>query len=479
MGNKLFFLAIVFLHFLCFNILKAQTENEVIQIGGSRVFTTGKLIEYRTDRIETLNNDQWLEALKTVEQKKQEYLLNGWVDPSKSHPLFSLPIQSNLISPDEGYYTITSYFDHDTLYPDQLKDYNCGNLTYDLESGYNHAGTDFFLWPYPWLKMANNEVEAIASAPGMVLLKQGGNFDLQCEENTDPWNGICILHEDGSTSWYIHLKKNSLTGVGVGQQIEQGAYLGVVGSSGSSLAPHLHFEVLDADLKKTDPFFGTCNDSVTESWWSAQLPYKEPRINKISTHAHLPVFPQCPQTEIPNESGVFYPGDSLYLVAFLSNFSTGDDLKVAIRKPDQSVFAEWNWTNPFDFYTASWVFFLMILDEDDYGIWNYEVVFNGLTLIKSFELKNPQGIEHSNNSGQIKIFPNPSNDFISIEIPTCIGDLPVVKIVNSLGQEFQHGLPFRNSAISFKYDISGLPPGLYMITVDAGKYSICRKVVRN
>ena len=478
MGNRVFFLTIVNLQILFINILQAQTENNEIQIGGSRIFTRGQLVEYKTDRIEISDKDQWSEALKIVEQKKQEYLLNGWIDPSKSHPLFGLPIRSNNLSPDEGYYTITSYFDHDSLYPDQLKDYKCGNLTYDLESGYNHAGTDFFLWPYPWLKMYNNEVEVIASAAGMILLKQGGNFDLHCEENSDPWNGICILHEDGSTSWYIHLKKNSLTSIGVGQQIEQGEYLGIVGSSGSSLAPHLHFEVLDSDLKKTDPFFGTCNDSVSESWWAEQLPYKNPGVNKISTHAHLPVFMPCPQLEVPYESGVFYPGDSVFLVAFLTNFSPGDDLKVVIRRPDQSVFTEWIWSYPYDFYTASWVFFLMFLNEDNYGVWNYEVVFNGQTLSKSFELKDPNGISDSFNSDQIKIFPNPSDDIINIDIPSGIGVFPKVKILNSLGQEFRLGEPHFNSVTSFQYDISGLPAGIYLIDFDFGKYTLYRKVVR-
>src|SRR5262249_22247490 len=45
----------------------------------------------------------------------------------------------------------TGYFvDHDARFPGFLQDYTCGERTYDLDTGYNHNGTDYYLWPYPW-----------------------------------------------------------------------------------------------------------------------------------------------------------------------------------------------------------------------------------------------------------------------------------------------------------------------------------------
>jgi len=70
--------------------------------------------------------------------------------------LFGLPIKSKDGFDDPGVYTISSHVDHDTAYSGHLRDYNCGELTYDTEDGYNHQGIDFLLWPFPWYKMDND-----------------------------------------------------------------------------------------------------------------------------------------------------------------------------------------------------------------------------------------------------------------------------------------------------------------------------------
>ncbi len=50
---------------------------------------------------------------------------------------------------------------------------------------------------------------------------------------------IMVEHVDGHSSLYAHLRA---TWVRVGQRVDQGAVLGVVGSTGGSTGPHLHFE---------------------------------------------------------------------------------------------------------------------------------------------------------------------------------------------------------------------------------------------
>jgi len=88
----------------------------------------------------------------------------------------------------------TGYFvDHDPRFPGFLQDYTCGARTYDLDTGYNHAGTDYYLWPYPWLMMDQEQVRIVAAAPGVIVEKIDGNFDRDCAIagnggfNT-PWN---------------------------------------------------------------------------------------------------------------------------------------------------------------------------------------------------------------------------------------------------------------------------------------------------
>ena len=55
-------------------------------------------------------------------------------------------------------------------------------------------------------------------------------------------NYVMIEHNDGTTTVYAHLAKNSIT-VMAGQTVSQGQVIGKMGHSGSSTGTHLHFEV--------------------------------------------------------------------------------------------------------------------------------------------------------------------------------------------------------------------------------------------
>jgi murein DD-endopeptidase MepM/ murein hydrolase activator NlpD len=56
-------------------------------------------------------------------------------------------------------------------------------------------------------------------------------------------NLVKIQHSNGDETWYAH---QSEIWVGVGQTINQGETLGLVGSTGLSTGPHLHFELHEA-----------------------------------------------------------------------------------------------------------------------------------------------------------------------------------------------------------------------------------------
>ena len=78
-------------------------------------------------------------------------------------------------------------------------------------------------------------------------------------------NLVAIRHEGGWVTRYLHLKKNSIP-VSVGDRVACGDRLGFVGSSGRSTFPHLHFAVLDAVGRVTDPYAGSVND-MKSLWW--------------------------------------------------------------------------------------------------------------------------------------------------------------------------------------------------------------------
>ena len=52
---------------------------------------------------------------------------------------------------------------------------------------------------------------------------------------------VVLDHGNGIESRYAHLKKVDVT---VGQRVEKGDVVGLVGNTGRSTGPHLHYEVL-------------------------------------------------------------------------------------------------------------------------------------------------------------------------------------------------------------------------------------------
>ncbi len=440
------------------------------------VFKKGNLIPVNFNRTTGCDHDaQIMPALKQVDQIRERFFKT--TSKSKFTPKFILPVKQAEGLSDPGFYSITAHFDHNAMYPDFLTDYNCGDLTYDTEDGYNHDGTDFFLWPYPWYKMNNDLVEIVAAASGTLVFKQDGYFDQQCEITNEPWNGVGVMHEDGSTSWYIHMKENSLTEKSVGDTIAAGEFLGIVGSSGNSLTPHLHFEVYNHEDIAIDPFMGPCNETITESWWFDQLPYKEAGINKISTNNTLPVFSECPGEEIQNESTVFFPGDTIWLLSYFRNVNTDDEVEVTIKDPDNNVSSSWSWNSPWTYYSASYLYFFIILENEKRGDWIYQVEYKGETYEHTFEFKEAQDI-NENKIINLSLHPNPVKDFISVAFENDDCRINQIKIFDCTGVEIRT-LDFSvESTRNITIDMRNFSTGIYIVQIESNKGTLGRKIVR-
>ena len=74
--------------------------------------------------------------------------------------------------------------------------------------------------------------------------------DLERDERAYGGNYVIIDHLNGEYSWFGHLKRGSAR-VRVDQTVAQGAVIGAVGASGSSLFPHVHDELRDGSGAKT------------------------------------------------------------------------------------------------------------------------------------------------------------------------------------------------------------------------------------
>ena len=131
-------------------------------------------------------------------------------------------------------------------------DYQGGKLSwpapgyYKISSGFgprwgtHHSGIDIIGTTSPI-----NGAAACAAASGTVILVKTGcghNFckTYNCGCNGGYGNYVILSHGNGMYTLYAHLAKPT---VSQGQSVTVGQQIGVIGSTGHSTGPHLHFEV--------------------------------------------------------------------------------------------------------------------------------------------------------------------------------------------------------------------------------------------
>lgn len=167
--------------------------------------------------------------------------------------------------------------DHDPAeYPDGLESAQCFNYDgrgfpwcYD-----RHDGSDYLLLD-GFETMDAGSTDIVAATDGVVVETDDGNYDrceatvegIDCDGYPMEANYVILEHEGGWRTLYWHMKMDSVA-VEVGQEVRCGERLGLVGSSGYSSMPHLHFELQDADGVTIDPYAG--EHSQEETWWTDQ-----------------------------------------------------------------------------------------------------------------------------------------------------------------------------------------------------------------
>lgn len=372
---------------------------------------------------------------------------------------------------DCSFYTITAYVDQNTN-AGAVSDFNCGARTYD-----GHRGTDISVTPFGFYKMDHDQVEVIAAAAGVILDKGDGNFDRNCAANNIPANYIIVEHSDGSRALYWHMKKNSVTTKAIGQPVVAGEYLGVVGSSGSSSGPHLHFEVWSGSTVATrvDPWSGTCNLLNANSWWASQKPYSEPAVIKVSAHTTDIVLPGCPETEIPNESTSFQlpfqgpglpPGAAKFYI-FMRNETAGMTANVSILKPDGSVFNTWT-HNSTGNYNSSWRSWTKNLPTIA-GTYTLQAIYNGITCSQTFTVIDAStGTETLPEETPARAVPNPNKGIFTLETGEEVQgwEWETIEIFNLTGSGIY--LSERPSATP-AIDISAQPAGIYFARLSSSR----------
>lgn len=134
------------------------------------------------------------------------------------------------------------------------RDMTCGPLTYD-----GHDGIDIRVAGRPEMEAG---VPVVAAAAGTVVARRDGLPDISFRDRPEEairgreaGNGVRLDHGDGWQTQYSHLRRGSVA-VELGEAVAAGQRLGLIGLSGKTEFPHLHFTVRHRGTV-IDPFTGT------------------------------------------------------------------------------------------------------------------------------------------------------------------------------------------------------------------------------
>lgn len=263
----------------------------------------------------------------------------------------------------------------------RLKEFTCGTRTYD-----GHRGVDYFLFPYWWLMMDKREMEIIAAAPGTIIDKDDGHFDRQCTTGSNRnANYVVIRQDDGVYAYYWHMKRGSVTGRPIGSRVAAGEYLGLVGSSGNSTGPHLHFEFRTTAGATVDPYAGRCGDKKTS--WRHQHEDAHTAILRVATHKRQPTpYPSsCGENSPAGYADRFKPGSTVWAAVYLRDQRPNTPLQLTILRPDGTTFFSWTYDPPSSVFPTAYYYYGFDLPTTNArGQWTVRAMLAGQTTEHTF-----------------------------------------------------------------------------------------------
>ncbi|MBC7802527.1 MAG: M23 family metallopeptidase [Candidatus Parcubacteria bacterium] len=219
------------------------------------------------------------------------------------------------------------------------RDYSCGTLTYN-----GHEGTDFALRD---LAAMREGMRVVAAAAGVVrgVRAQQALAHVESVKDRECGNGVRIDHGAGWYTLYCHLRRGSVT-VKPGERVSAGQPLALVGLSGLTEYPHLHFSVRKEGAV-VDPFrgedpAGRCGSGARPLWDTATLralPYAPGAIYNFG------VAPRLPETEGVRDGRYRtreLNRDAEAIVVWVEVFGTaaGDTLRLRVEAPGGDGFFE-------------------------------------------------------------------------------------------------------------------------------------------
>lgn len=327
-------------------------------------------------------------------------------------PSFIWPVKAMSDYDDmNDFYMTNNYVDHDPS--TNRDDYICGNRTYD-----GHNGVDIDLWPFSWSMMQNNYVGVYAAADGTVSEVDDNNNNennsVGCSTSGNSnncggsvpnvnWNHIEIIHANGYRTTYGHIRNNS-SFVAENQIVKKGQLIALVGSSGCSSHPHLHFEVDSVNasgqrIKLLDPYFAPngCNSLNSTSLWQNQKDYSEPNIIRVMTHYDIPSLIQdgpggsgyCITDEQKRAKSDFNLGDQIVYGMAFRDISAGDIATLLVFNENESLVFTVPIVAPGNYKKWYTTVATQIPNNYSSGTYRVEVTYDGNTAVHYFTVNCP------------------------------------------------------------------------------------------
>lgn len=269
------------------------------------------------------------------------FLLSSQSFAANEPPKFILPLDCEIGT----HCFVQNYVDQ--AFGPAVEDHACGRLSYD-----GHKGTDIRVAD---LVVMNKGVSVLAAADGRIKATRDGMPDRDFRDagpeevrDRECGNGVIIDHGGGWQSKYCHMRRGSILTPN-GHFVVAGQKLGLIGLSGKTSFPHLHFEVT-RDGKYVDPFTGlhqrktvSCNVSqgIGTLWKPsvlAALNYKTSGVISSGFATRKPDIKKIERGEFKKlKASVEVPVLLFWIQIY--GMQTGDKSETIVNLPDGSVLA--------------------------------------------------------------------------------------------------------------------------------------------
>ena len=135
--------------------------------------------------------------------------------------------------------SINAKHDNNTRYSSPLQPVGAYPIVQGFNGSFSHTGASRYALDFA----APIGTPVLAARGGVVVdIKSDSNQGGDTPEYAKYANYVVILHNDGTTGEYYHLKYQGVV-VARGQPVQKGQLIGYTGSTGFSSLPHLHFGI--------------------------------------------------------------------------------------------------------------------------------------------------------------------------------------------------------------------------------------------